>query len=289
MINFGHVIAWKTRALTVSRQAVWRQRPTHYAGSRDRVPRNWEAPASMAVGPASTPPIFAQDPFAQHQVVRGPMLRDPQSQSASSQLQVDVGQFDFDDDLVQGIANLDREVALLPKLFQIKFNTKHPLLESEWRFHDMGYGSNNDRRILRLYGFTPPGNVIDLAEGYKEAALRIMSAGYRPGLMPLDKDDELKAWYGSAPDFHPQLPRTASCELNRDVVHAGDVLPLIDRIQGPRGGGRGGVPERMTQAFLNMYRAQQALLRQQDPPPTTEIQELQRKIDLLTKFLGTLN
>lgn len=288
IINFGHEIAWKERALTVSRQAEWRQRPTHYAGQRDRQPREWPTSATMTVELAPAPPIFPQDPFAQHQVVRGPILRSPFGGGANSQLQVDTRQFDFSDDLKQGRATITRDLPLLSRLYQTDYDVKQPLLESEWRFHDMGYGSNHSRRILRLYGFTPPQGVVDLAQQYQQAAMQLLNAGYRPGLDPLDKDEELAAWYGSAPDFHPQLPRTVNCELDRDSVYVNDVRPLIDSIQGPRGRGQGGVPERLANAFLQMYRAQQNQLRQQDPPPQAQIDLLQVKINQLSKFVGGL-
>ena len=287
MINFAHQVAWKTQAQIASRQAVWRQRPTHLAGSRDRPPRNWEPPATMSVATAPPPPLFPQDPYDNYSALRGPILRDPQIGGPTAQLQVDRGLLQLNDDLVQGQASINREVVLLPRLYQISFDVKHPLLQSEWRFHDFGYGDNHERRSLKLYSYLPGPEVIQRGLETQRAFLQIVQAPFRPALAILDKDQELAAWIGSPPDFHPQSSRP--CVLDRDLVYRTVVQPLIDRIQGPQGGGRGGVPENMAQTFIRMYREQIAQLMLQDPPPQAEIQTLQRKIDELSRFIGTLN
>jgi len=286
MINFAHQVAWKVQAQTASRQAVWRQRPTHLAGSRDRPPRNWEPPASMSVGGVTPPPLFPQDPYDNYSALRGPLLRDPQVGSPTAQLQVDRGLLSLNDDLVQGQASINREVVLLPRLYQIAFDVKHPLLQSEWRFHDLGYGSNNDRRTLKLYSYLPHPEVTKRGIDTQTAFLNVIRAPFRPALAILDKDQELATWFGSAPDFHPQAGRP--CVIDRDFVYRTVVQPLIDRIQGPKGGGRGGVPEHMAQTFIRMYREQIAELQLQVPPPKAEIQALQDKIDELNRFIGTL-
>jgi hypothetical protein len=287
MINFAHQVAWKTQAQTASRQAVWRQRPGHLAGSRDRPPRNWEAPATMSVATVPPTPLFPQDPYDNYSALRGPILRDPRNGSPTAQLQVDRGLLQLNDDLVQGRATIDREVVLLPRLYQIAFDVKHPLLQSEWRFHDLGYGGNNDRRTLKLYSYLPSPTVTQRGQETQQAFLQIVQAPFRPALAILDKDQELAAWFGSPPDFHPQAARP--CEIDRDIVYRTVVQPLIDRIQGPKGGGRGGVPENMAQTFIRMYREQIAQLMLQDPPPQAQIQALQRKIEELNRFIGTLN
>ena len=287
MINFAHQVAWKTQAQTASRQAVWRQRPGHLAGSRDRPPRNWEAPATMSVATVPPPPLFPQDPYDNYSALRGPILRDPQNGSPTAQLQVDRGLLQLNDDLVQGRATIDREVVLLPRLYQIAFDVKHPLLQSEWRFSDLGYGDNHDRRTLKLYSYLPSPTVTQRGMETLQAFLQIVHAPFRPHLAILDKDPELAAWFGSPPDFHPQAARP--CEIDRDIVYRTVVQPLIDRIQGPKGGGRGGVPENMAQTFIRMYREQIAQLMLQDPPPRAQIDALQKKIDELNSFIGTLN
>jgi hypothetical protein len=67
------------------------------------------------------------------------------------------------------------------------------------------------------------------------------------------------------------------------------VRPLVDRIQGPRARGRGGVPEVMARRFRQMYQEQIDRLRAMQPPPQGQIAALQAKIDQLDQFLGSLN
>lgn len=287
MINFGHLAAWKTRAHWAAREAQWRQRPTHFAGQRDAAPRSWQPPTTMSVE-RSGPDLFPNDPFEQHSVARGPELRDPNWNDQFAFLAVETGLLDFDGNLKQGRATINREVALLKNLYQISFDVKHPLLEGEWRFHEMGFGSNTSRRSIALYRYWGSQAVHDATAEFQEAGDLVFSSPMRRFWKTLDDDDELKSWYGSAPDFHPQLPETVRCTLDRDAVMQADVLPLIDRIQGPRGGGAGGVPDRVAAAFLSMYRQQLRILQSMNPLPVGEIATLNQKIKEIEDFQGKL-
>jgi hypothetical protein len=287
MINFGHIAAWKARTLQVARMAEWRQRPT-------RQPLRYPGPAewptertTFTVEPGPAPALFNADPYARHLVVRGPVLTNPQVGLPGSQLSVDTTMLDMPGTLKQGRAAISRELPLLGRLYEINQDVVHLMLEDEWRFFELGYSDNQSRRALLLYGFTPPAHVQERAAAFRDAALAILNAPFRGDLAVLDRDAELAAWYGTAPDFHPRLGR--ACTLEAQAVRAGPVQELIDRIQGPRGGGRGGVPERVARSFLNMYQAQLNLLQNQQPPPTAQIQQLQQKIQQLQGFLGSLN
>lgn len=288
MINIGTEVKWKIRALEASRQAVWRVRNDRRGATDPQLP-NWPSTATLSVQAAPAPPLIAEDPFAAHAVVRGQPLRDPQASGAGSQLFVDTSLLDSLKEVRQGVAQIDRSFPVLPQIGGVHLRTTHLLLEGMWRFQEMGYSTNNSRRIFRLYQFVPPQGLSELAQEYQQAAMAILNAPFRQDLAPLDNDDELAAYFGSPPpDFHPQIDWRSMCSLNRFAVRADEVQRLIVRIQGPRGGGRGGVPSVMASTFLSMYQSQMQELQNQNPPPQTQIDQLQQKIDQLRKFQGTL-
>ncbi|MFN0054424.1 MAG: hypothetical protein ACKV0T_19790 [Planctomycetales bacterium] len=281
IINFGIEVKWKLRGLTVSRQAVWRQRGGRSGASEPRPPA-WPAEATLSVTPAGPPDLFPNDPFAQYAVIRGPVLSDPQSQQPGSQLLVDTDLFDISGDLETGRAKIDRKLPLLANRFGVHFDLEHLLLESRWRFQDTRLGANVSRRTPTLYQLPPTDEVQAKAERYRQAALAIMNSGQRPSFLSLDRDEEFYMAGRAPPDFHPILQ--VGCSDNAFQIHEGPVRLLIDRVQGPRGGGRGGVPQAMAEAFRALY---QSLLNQPGGPPPG-FGDLQGKIDQLNQFLATL-
>ena len=288
IINFGHQAAWKSKALTAARQGEWRQRPMRQAGGRDEPPLEWQAPERMGGGGAASAPLFQNDPYQQFAVVRGPQVFDPQANPPASAVQVDTSLVEMDSRVSEGSAAVNRPLALFQSLGRISFDVRHPLVESHWRFPEMGYGGNQSRRIERLYRFQPSGNVLNQGERFRQAALAILGSPARPALAVLDRDDELRNWFGSSSDFHPTLPRTVACDLDVTRVLQGDVAPLISRIRGPNGGGRGGVPEAIAGRFRQMYQEQLDQLSLLDPPPRAEIAALKQKIEILDRYLASL-
>jgi hypothetical protein len=295
IINLGTEVKWKVRTLAVSRQAVWRQRPDRN-GATDPPLAGWPRQGtSLRVFPASSPPIFPEDPLKPHTVVRGPSLRAPLSSTAGSQLNVNTKLLDMTGEsggIVQANATIQRNFPLLPMLADVHLSVDQLLVEDLWRFWEMGYLHNDSRRIRQLYKFNPPAAVTNLAQEFQQAASAVATNPLRPDLFPLDHDQELLAWYGHATDFYPRLQ--AVCSLDRFAVRAGAVQQLINRIQGPSGGGRGppfgprAVPEAMAKAFLSMYQAQRSQLENQNPPPQGDISALDTKIQQLQTFLAGL-
>ncbi|MFM8219269.1 MAG: TadE/TadG family type IV pilus assembly protein [Planctomycetaceae bacterium] len=288
IINFGHQVAWKSKALTAARQGEWRQRPMRHAGGRDEAPFEWRPPERMGGGGAASARLFQNDPYEQFTVVRGPQLFDPQANPPASALQVDTSLVRMDSTVSEGSASVNRPLPLFQSLSRISFDVRHPLVESHWRFAEMGFGGNQSRRIERLYNYQPSGNMLNRGERFRQAALAILGSPARPALAVLDRDEELRNWFGSSPDFHPTLPRTVACDLDVAQVLQGDVAPLISRIRGPNGGGRGGVPEAIASRFRQMYQQQLDELLLLDPPPRAEIAELRNKIEILDRYLASL-
>jgi hypothetical protein len=242
----------------------------------------------MGGGGAASAPLFQNDPYQQFAVVRGPQVFDPQANPPASAVQVDTSLVEMDSKVSEGSASVNRPLALFQSLGRISFDVRHPLVESHWRFSEMGYGGNQSRRIEQLYRFQPSGNVLNQGERFRQAALAILGSPARPALAVLDRDDELRSWFGSSSDFHPTLPRTVACDLDVTRVLQGDVAPLISRIRGPNGGGRGGVPEAIAGRFRQMYQEQLDQLLLLDPPPRAEIAALRKKIEILDRYLASL-
>ena len=121
----------------------------------------------------------------------------------------------------------------------------------------------------------------------------VVSNPQRMDLNVLDRDDEFRAWYGSAPDFHPRL--RAFCSLDVNTVEMNNVRPLLIRIDGrpqigpPPPPPKSGVPGTMARRFIAMYQQELSQLQIAMPPgPAARIAELQQKIEQLQQFLSTL-
>jgi TadE-like protein len=295
MINYGNLALWKVRATTAARHAVWRVRGDRH-GASDPSPPNWTPPAEIAAGPASPPEILPDDPFATHEVVRGPVLRDPLSRQPESQLTVDDRLLPTPRGLGRGASRRAWTFPLAPRMFgKIRFDLDHLLLDGQWQFQDMGggdyhvnLGRNDARRFRTLYSFSPPSTVQQLVQGFRDAAMAILGASYRPDLAVLDKDQEFLAAYGPPPpDFYPGLG--LACSLEPIEIRDGIVEDLIDRIQGPSGGGRRGLPESLARAFLGLYNAQLSALRAQQFADPSEIARLEDLVARLNRFIASLN
>jgi hypothetical protein len=153
----------------------------------------------------------------------------------------------------------------------------------------MGYRTNETRRAKGWYNFEDAPEWASLKAEFQAADQAIRSNPTREDLVPLDRDQEFVAWYGSVRDFYP---RVGGCGLDPDQVRLTQIINpggLVSRIQGPNGGGQGGVPAAAARAFRQMYMEQIAYLQQQMPPPQQQIQALQQLVDQLNQFLQSLN
>jgi hypothetical protein len=104
----------------------------------------------MGGGGAASAPLFQNDPYQQFAVVRGPQVFDPQANPPASAVQVDTSLVEMDSKVSEGSAAVNRPLALFQSLGRISFDVRHPLVESHWRFSEMGYGGNQSRRIEQL-------------------------------------------------------------------------------------------------------------------------------------------
>lgn len=293
MIVVGAAGAWKVRTLANSRQAAFRAMWPR-TGVGDRKPDNWwPQSASMSFGDASPSP-FPWDPFASHYVVRGPYVGSPAGGQA---LRVIDDTLDMTEGLHTGFAEVDREFPVwkkLPRRNHYRRDT-HIFSGQQWQHGNMETPPDGDpmpnlyRRIRVTYEY-------DMARYDPQASARMMNAlgailsnPDRPVLDILDRDDELRTWYGdpyndpyttdpdhyNAQDRYDWLsvypPATFGCDFNLGRR----VDDLVERIED--------VPRNLAQKFLRMYQDQLGAV-----PPPPNAGDLEEKIQQLQDFIATL-
>ncbi len=285
MVNMGTRLCWKIRAHSVARLAAWGSRYPRIAQSNPR-PDYW--PESAEVGVEGTQDAtLLDDPRVYQPVARGPL---PFGADVNEEL------LDPTRGFRRGWARIARYYPMLRRMGPYESTTTTELIDGKWQYPQMGLSSNRQRRIPVIYALAkaPQATV----NRYLQAASSLLGANFNKQQQPLDNDEEFLYYRGYAPDFHPRLRMFATLDL---AVAAERVQELIDRIQGkvergPDGSVRRipGVPEKMTRAFIGLYRGVIDQLEAQwapdSPPPAVQAQidELERKIEQLNKFLQTL-
>lgn len=248
MVVFGNAAYWKIRGATVARHAVWNTRYPR-TGHTEPTPQNWRPGGMMREGDAEL--TMLDDPALQHAVVRGPL---PNNFNVRSEL-LDPGR-----GARYGGSDLQRAAAMLPKLGDIKYDLRHPLLDDKFQYTQMGIPANTFRRIPFLYEL--PKADASLSGAFGDAVLAVMRAEFKGDLDPLDSDDEHYSWYGGSPNFYPRLG--SFCSLDAKAVGNNQGSRLVDRVQGRGGRPRvTGVPDAMTASFLRMYRSMKRNLESQ--------------------------
>jgi hypothetical protein len=302
MVNFGVVACWKVRGLSTARNAVWQARWPRNAAADPR-PAYWPAAGALGTAGAGNLPAL-DDPRVNQPVARGPFVGNFQSAALvnADLLNPTLG-------LVEGSATLSRPFAMLGKMGSFNLQAETFLLADCWPYGQMswqppgetqtyGLGSNLTPRIPVIYEYDKQQG---MSAAYVQAVMAVVNAPFNNALKPLDQDDEFILYGqlfggGGAPDFYPRL--AGFCDLDRSLADE-QVQDLIDRIQGKQDPHVPDVAENMTVAFINLYqRAIQAynnLMNAQPPPPPAQVQamqaqinQLQQKIDVLNRFLQTL-
>lgn len=262
MIIAGTTGSWKARAVTNTRQSVWRTLWPR-DGHDDPNPRGWPAAATMERQDGRE--LIEFDPYSEHDVVRGQPLAAPSGEV----LRVEEGLFDMQDDVVTGLAEMQRPYPVMGNMGsgRIHLQREHPILDNRWQFQEMGLGANRQRRVTFLYPADYERALTQQVQRYHNAALEIVYNPDNPVLDRLDDDDELEAHppgalpysppygLGNAPDYHiPQgAPRREMLNPNR--VCSDNVQNLSDRVVSPLVRATERLPERMTRDHLRMYNA----------------------------------
>jgi hypothetical protein len=206
-------------------------------------------------------------------VVRGPML---------GQTQVNRNLLDPTRGLQQGNSSIQRPAPLMPKLGNFSFNLTDQILDNGWQYQQFGMGSNVQRREPIIYNLAQASP--SLVQAYTQATTAIISAPFQPQLAPLDKDQEIFAFYGSFHDFHPALG--GFCTLDKQTVQA-LVQNLVLRIQGQKQPPVASVAKVMAQFFLQMYKTEQQALQAQGGNQA-QLGQLGTYIGQLNAFIGQI-
>lgn len=272
MVIIGTTAAWKARAVSVAREAVWRTN-LRRTGANDPYPRTWPNDARMMVANSSRA-ILPSDPYSQHVVVRGPILTAPTGEA----LPVRNDLSDMDGGLRRGIAGIERPYPMLRRMGRIDLERDHALLQDHWTYLEMGYPNNWMRRVLRIYPIDLAALIPGETQRYMTAALAILQNRNLQILQMLDNDDELRqpvpvgSMYeppygiGFAPDYHfPERNPIRARLLNPELVCSYNISdlkssitdPLFQEIRGHSGMrsrlDECGVAGRLTRDYLRMY------------------------------------
>ncbi len=315
MIIVGTTASWKIRAVTNSRQAVWRTIDPR-DGDDDPHSRGWPTNARMDSEEGSTP--IDDDPYDTHEVVRGQPLSAP----SGEQLQVRESLFDMQAGLTNGVTELERPFPVMGNMppRQIHLYREHPLLSGDWQFREMELRSNAQRRILFLYPADYGRSLSQYVQRYHEAALAIVQNPLNPILETLDNDDELRNpvpsgltysppyGIGRTPDYHVPERSPRGLILNPDRVCSTSRDELSQTVIGPLVRETRRVPDRLARDFLRMYRGHlahidrlMAIYENPQTPPQTRAQiapfvpamnrdrpDLEQRIEQLESFQQSL-
>ena len=313
MVNFATGVNWKVRTSNASRLAVWRARYPR-TGRNDGHPPAWPATARMGVEDTNMPGrIF--EPVMNIVVAYG-------------EIGVDPSVFGMERGMRKGTANIEGLFPMLPKLRSFKFNIGQELIDDAWQFptEGMKHMPHTVYRRIPIYYFLPKADP-SIREAFVAAVQQVMFGGFRPALATLDRDEELRGFYGHYVDFHPHLPHPCCteqtrcpcgrwhpnshgyCGLDPEFVRRVLTEQLIHHIKGHCvTDGRTarvvdwGVPGHMTGVFLGMYEAKKAALeaqiaqmQNQDPPNPgaiaglmAQIAALEPSIKQLREFAGVV-
>jgi hypothetical protein len=141
---------------------------------------------------------------------------------------------------------------MMPALGSFRYDLEQNLLDDKFQYVQMGIPANIHRRIPFIY--TLPKTDASLSQGFVSAAQSVINNPMKPALAPLDRDQEIFAWYGQYVDFHPRLGRF--CSLDLASAWDNQTRQLIGRIKGRQHPRVRGLPERMATFWINMYQAQ---------------------------------
>lgn len=281
MVNYGTMATWRVRGEVISRHAAWRQRWPR-SGNNEGIPDRPFWPEDAAMTTERDVGLGILDiPEINHPAVRGPI---PNEFVVRQILNPTRGAY-------KGVSAVTREFPFLSRIGDYSSgDVDTPLIDHKWQVATMGV-PYRFRRTLLIYEL--PRTDPSLPEAFATAVGNVLSIPHYAGLAVLDRDEDIRKYRGGYVDFHPRVGRM--CELDPTVVREEEVVPLVD-IRGGDDGIRLGqisrLPRRMTNFFLNMYRAAKQRMEQQiaalqaelgatPPPPPERQQQIRAQIAAL--------
>lgn len=279
MVIMGTAGAWKVRTLANSRQAIFRAMHPRDTDN-DPHPDNWWPSSTMMAYHNGGTSFLSSDPYAGHDVVRGPNIADP---NTGNSLRVLINTLDMRNGMNSGEASVDHDPPMLAKLgVRNSFRRNNVMFAGQtWQYNNLGIPSNRTRRILYTYDFEMSKYNQQAAAQVRAAESAIRSNPHRADLVVLDRDAELRAHFGRYSDFYPRP--APFCSHNPLILQRDVLPPLLEAIDN--------VPRAMTNRFLQMYQEQLQALEAQNPPPPDYNQRkaaLEQLIQQLLDFRATL-
>jgi len=311
MINFGVIAAWKVRTHTAARQVVWRARALH-SGNLDPHPADWPRSASISwkqdKGLQTVAKFVSVWPIT-HPFAHGPLVAGTGHNGQFGQVIMrDRYLLNITDGVGKGTSNIKRSYALMPKMGTFEFTQEHSILDTRGQFPSMGFSDNYSRRARGWYIFEEGAAWAQAETRYRQADQKIVAYAQARQLAVLDREPEFYEQYGSFRDFYAKIgscrsamngSRPFKAECGHCILEPYEVMitlidnplgdGLVQRLSGPTGGGKGGIPEQMANDWIALYNAKIVRLRSQKPPNEPEIERLRQEIKKLQEFLGKLS
>ncbi len=275
MILIGWAATFKVRTQIHAREAawrsIWRADPRSDAQSLPNPP-GFPPPATMRVDRDAEPSLLQPPPMAlnlydAHPVARGPVLVAPGS---GRSLRVNPDVLELRQGLMAGRAEIERNFPVLGRMPPGGYHhvVDFQMLDNRWQFWQKGLGDNRSRRSSRLFpdldsnwqNTTLPHTI-----QFRQVAAQLRNDPGRTAMALLENNQELRNYYsgpfGPARDYYPRLPDARTSDPSALSASADRLVQQIYGRVRPRSGlGQAGIPGRLTEDFLRMYRslAQQA-------------------------------
>jgi hypothetical protein len=240
MVIFGNAAVWKLRTAAATRNALWAIRAPR-TGQNDPPASNFSQTGTTQSGEYD-PLAQLADPRIDRPVVRGPML---------DQIRVDRDLLDPTRGMLYASGSMARDYPMLGKMGDYRYELTYTLLDDPFRYWEMEIPANRFRRIPFIYEL--PKADASYKEKFAYAVQEVVTAPFRRDLRPLDRDEEIRAYYGDYVDFHERV--RPFCETDREKVRSDEGEDLFDRVQGRRRPSIPSVAEDMTQFWINMYQS----------------------------------
>jgi len=290
IINAGTIAAWHVRGSIVVRDTAWRRLsprrieviPPQILGSGGTMaeehispPGNWKPPATLGMAPSKSlsqhpvGEVWNRDDLSQP-ALRGPGITDPAT--GSQMMLADLEYLEMQKQLLIGTADLTKAMPLLHRLPKARIGSRFPILDGTWRYPEMsqitvmGAMRTNEDWRLRFWYLCERDNLasIDMVDATSRLHVADVQLQPLPGRFWVREHPRRfvratafdlldNTGLGPGPPYSDYYPTLSGCEIsieNIDINLIEGPQGLISRIQGPTGGGLGGVPERFTRGLI---------------------------------------
>ncbi len=315
IINAGHAVCWKVRALTFARHSIWGNLSPNLhsspfvpydrkTGFNDPHPGYWQA-GDMSDGPADLGKAAEVTGYEtpRQPVVRGQSDANPILEAGNgNRISVNADLLDPSRGVRSGTSKIVHDYPLLKRMARIDLHAENEIFDDAWRIAEMGIPNMHFRLNLIYPTFQPPGANNPVLPVLLKIYNSIYSQGQLALLYGTDPDFiKFQALYGQPiPTFINSIPGWTrlrfGCSMDPAVVKQA-VDDLVERISGSKKDK--GPLARLSKALKGYYQSVQGRIRtlmQATPPPSpaqlgqmqTDLATLDGYIRLIDQFTGSL-